>query len=72
MTYTAKAMEVWNTLLERSQGDEEKFYRLIDAFLEWASMDGRSEVTLAANAIRSRVVRRTDKPLVRWGLDAQV
>jgi hypothetical protein len=72
---TAKAMEVWNLLLERAQGEEALFRGSLDAFQQWAADEGpnggagNEQVRLAAKAIRFRLILREGKPLcVRWGM----
>jgi hypothetical protein len=69
LSATAKAMVVWNTLLERAQGEEDKFRRYLDAFQVWSAASGGMEAQLAAKAIRFRLLLREGKPLmVRWGM----
>lgn len=65
----AKAQEVWNVLLERAQGDEDRFRRYLTAFQGWAEAnDSNHDVRLAAKAIRFRLIAREGRPLCRpWG-----
>ncbi len=69
MSGTAKAIEVWNTLLERAEGDEERFLSYLDNFDHWADKVGPPEAGLVAKAIRFRRLLRKGKPLMaKWGV----
>lgn len=67
---SVKAKEVWSVLLERAQGDEDRFRRELKKFHDWAWNHGGEplEASLAITAFTNRGERK-GRPLMRkWGV----
>ena len=67
MSATEKAIAAWNRLFDMTGGDPVLFTEGLRGFLRRCDELGTTDATLAAKAIRFRLILTAGRPPARWG-----